>query len=284
MKRICIVTNTEKDRNHKVTGQVLSICAEYGIDAYEAPPASKDSGYDHILPESVHDDTDAILVLGGDGTLLGTARDTKELGVPLIGINLGNLGYLTEAGRDEIPDAISKLASDEYYQEERMLIQANIIRDGKIRSSEVAFNDAVFARMGQAQITKLNLYINGKLLNSYEADGLIISTPTGSTAYNLSAGGPVVEPTAQMFVVTPICSHVLGLRSVVLSADDILEIMVDEELRHRELPVGVTYDGEPMIRLEPSDRIQITRAEQTVKLLKLTDRSFIDTLRQKMQS
>ena len=206
-----IITNKLKDPDYAVTDQIRSYIEQSGRKAVLS--VKDEEG--HIVPGTVPEDADCALVLGGDGTLIRAVRDMDGSAMPLLGINLGTLGYLTDVELKEFRPALDRLFTGDFDIEERMMIEG-VTADGY---RDLAVNDIVLAREGKIRIVQFNLYVNGTLLNTYLADGVIISTPTGSTGYNLSAGGPVVEPTASMIVITPICSHALNTSSVVLSAD-----------------------------------------------------------------
>ena len=176
-------------------------------------------------------------------------------------------------------EALDRLFDGQPEIEERMMLE------GSFRGSrkDIAMNDIVLAREGKVRIVSFNIYVNGALLNTYQADGVILSTPTGSTGYNLSAGGPVVEPTAQMIVITPICSHALNTSSVVLSADDLIEVEVCEGRYGRQEQVSLCFDGAEQTTLVTGERVCIRRAGQTAKLIKLSRESFMKTMRKKMK-
>ena len=197
----------------------------------------------------------------------------------MLGINLGTLGYLTDVELKDFRPALDRLFEETPDIEERMMLE------GIFQSSrkDIAMNDIVLAREGKVRIVSFNVYVNKTLLNTYHADGVIISTPTGSTGYNLSAGGPVVEPTAKMIVVTPICSHALNTSSVVLSAEDIIEVEVCEGRYGRQEQVSLCFDGTEQITLVTGERVCIRRAEQTAKLVRMSQESFMKTMRKKMK-
>ena len=233
----------------------------------------------HIVPGTVPEDADCALVLGGDGTLIRAVRDMDGSAMPLLGINMGTLGYLTDVELKEFRPALDRLFAGDFDVEERMMIEG-VTADGY---RDLAVNDIVLARDGKIRIVQFNLYVNGTLLNTYLADGVIISTPTGSTGYNLSAGGPVVEPTASMIVITPICSHALNTSSVVLSADDVIEVEICEGRYGRTEHVAVCFDGAEQLTLVTGDRVTIRRAHRTARLVKLSRESFMKTMRRKMK-
>ena len=225
------------------------------------------------------EDVECGLVLGGDGTLIRAVRDLGERSLPLLGINLGTLGYLADVELKGYESALDRLFEGTPEVEERMMLEG-VFRNTR---RDIAMNDIVLAREGKVRIISFNIYVNGTLLNTYQADGVILSTPTGSTGYNLSAGGPVVEPTAQIILITPICSHALNTSSIVLSADDVLEIEICEGRYGRQEQVSLCFDGAEQTTLVTGERVTIRKARQTARLIKLSRESFMKTMRKKMK-
>lgn len=267
MNQFYVITNKNKDKTLEITYQIKQYIEARGkqcILATENPD----------VPEG----TDCILVLGGDGTLIRAARELHSSDVPMLGINMGTLGYLTEAEVSTIEECLQQLMYGETHVESRMMLKGVV--NG---TNDVALNDIVLTRSGTLRVIKFNVYVNGELLNTYHADGVIVSTPTGSTAYNLSAGGPIVEPTAAMIVVTPICSHALNTSSIVLSADDEIVLEVGEGRDGDIEQAHISFDGEHSISLHTGDRIVIQKAKDVTKLLKLSKDSFLEILRKKMK-
>ncbi|MCU6748152.1 NAD(+)/NADH kinase [Faecalicatena acetigenes] len=275
MERFYIITNTLKDKDYKITQEIQTYIEQNGGECI----LSEKDGDGHILPESIPKDVDCALVLGGDGTMIRAARELGEHSIPLLGINLGTLGYLAEVEVKDLKDALTFLLQGKPDIEERMMIEGTVEHVVK----DVAINDIVLTRQGGLRIVQFAVYVNGILLNTYLADGLIISTPTGSTGYNLSAGGPVVEPTASIFVLTPICSHALNTSSIVLSAKDRIEIEVCRGRYGREEHVLLNFDGTDGIPLVTGNRVCIQKAKATTKLVKLSKESFMKTMRKKMK-
>jgi len=284
MKKVCLVTNPGKDRGMRVTNALKGLLSENGIQYEELSERSEGGDCRYIDKNKLPPDAECIIVLGGDGTLIGVARDVYGLDIPLLGVNLGTLGYLTEVEVHSMRYAVEQLVSDRYTLERRMLLFGNVSYESEPNESfDIAINDIVIGRAGHPQLINIKLYVNGRKLHSYDADGLIISTPTGSTAYNLSAGGPIVEPTASLIVITPICSHELGLRSIVLSADDCIETEIGPGRKTDTEEASVTFDGRNIITLKTGDRIHIGKAEKYTNLVNLNDMSFLETLRRKMK-
>ena len=224
-------------------------------------------------------DIDCVIVIGGDGSLIEAARVFHAKEIPILGINMGTLGYLTEVEIGDIDEALSKLVRGDYTLESRMMIEGTFADGGQ----DVALNDIVVSRKGVLRVLHFKLYVNGELLNSYEADGIIISTPTGSTAYNLSAGGPIVEPTASMIVITPICSHALNTSSIVLSAEDELVVEIGRGRNGTVEEVFTTFDGADMVSMETGECVTIRTSKADTKIVKLSKISFLEILRRKMK-
>ena len=270
-----IITNKLKDKDYAITNEIRQYIEDHGKTCF----LSEKDGEGHIIPGTVPEEAQCGLVLGGDGTLIRAVRDLGEHSLPLLGINLGTLGYLADVELKDFRGALDRLFGGQPDIEERMMLE------GAFRNSrkDIAMNDIVLAREGKVRIVSFNIYVNGALPNTYQADGVILSTPTGSTGYNLSAGGPVVEPTAQMIVITPICSHALNTSSVVLSADDIIEVEVCEGRYGRQEQVSLCFDGAEQTTLVTGERVCIRRAAQTAKLIKLSRESFMKTMRKKMK-
>lgn len=267
MDKFYVITNNSKDENYEITQSIKEYIESKGKmcvleDGREIPK-----------------DIEGALVIGGDGTLIQAARELLDKKIPLIGINLGTLGYLTEVEIQNVYSAIDSLIAGKYRVEERMLLKGSL-PNGK---EDVALNDIIVTRYGSLHLIKFNVYVNGELLNTYQADGMILSTPTGSTAYNLSAGGPIVEPTASLIVMTPICSHALNTSSIILSVEDEIEIEIGSRRENCEEEAVVAFDGTDMLTLHTGEKITVKRAEETTKLMNISQISFLETLRRKMK-
>ena len=317
MKHFLIYTNRQKDRElattkricdflrlkgKRVTVMAQGICgsgedsrqapwrrAEGGaVWPYQDPGRDGDAERSRQRPEpgsslEVPADADCMIVLGGDGTVLQAARLTKMLRVPIIGVNLGTLGYMTEVEVPNLEESLERLIAGDYVQESRMMLGGRAtFADGR-REEGWALNDIVISRSGPLQIIKFNIYVNGQFLNDYSADGVIVTTPTGSTGYNLSAGGPLVEPGARLIVLTPICPHSLNQRSIVLSPEDVIEIEIPARGESGNQNVEANFDGSHVIPLGTGDRLRIVRSEETTEFLKLGQGSFLDVLHRKMK-
>ena len=236
-------------------------------------------------PALIPEDTQCLLVLGGDGTLLQAARDVVHREIPMLGINLGTLGFLAEIDKTSIYTALDKLFADDYEIEERMMLTGTVWRGDKITGQDVALNDIVISRVGPPlRVIGFNNYVNDGYLNSYNADGIIIATPTGSTGYSLSCGGPIISPNAAMTVMTPIAPHTLNTRSIIFPEDDVITVELGEGRRQIQENGLASFDGDVEVPMSTGDRIVIKKASVSVKILKLNHLSFVEVLRQKMSN
>ncbi len=278
MKNFYIFTNLKKDPQLALTNKIRTYLESKGCSVKMLLHDETLSGGEM----DVSDGGDCILVLGGDGTLLRAARETAEANIPLLGINLGTLGFLAEVEENDAFLCLDRLIADEYETEKRMLLDGEVIRGGKTVFGTHALNDIVVNRFGPLMVLPYEVIVNGQLLNRYQADGMIVATPTGSTGYNMSAGGPIVEPMAQLMVMTPICPHTLSARSIVLSADDVVEIVIGSGRNGQVSQAEVNFDGSMAFRLQAGDRICMRKSAQFIKLLRMRKVSFLETLHKKM--
>ena len=221
---------------------------------------------------------DFLVVLGGDGTLLSTARAVGELGVPILGVNLGGLGFLTATTLDEMLPAVEALLADRMAIDERMLLGARVVRGGQAIGEYAALNDVVITKSAMSRIINLEVSVQGEYATAYRADGLIIATPTGSTAYSLSAGGPILFPTMDAVVLTPICSHTLTNRPIVLPGSQGIEVAV---LTNQE--VVLTLDGQVGVPLREQDRVEVAQAASRIRLVRFPHKHFFSVLRTKLK-
>lgn len=285
MKKFHITTNRQKDPTLAVTGALAEYLEKKGADCtIQTVDRKMGEGYD---ARKIPVDTECILVLGGDGTLIQAAGAFKDTGIPLYGINLGTLGFLADTDKNGMLEAMDRLLSDDFFQESRMMIQGKYWKESMEREKCFALNDITIMRKGSLRVLQFNIAVNGEHLYTYKADGILISTPTGSTAYNLSAGGPIVSPTASMMILTPICPHTLNKRSIVLSAEDVISITLEETdgiTKGKEAEAEIVFDGNYAIPMGYADQVDICKAEMSTKLLRTNRLSFLENLRKKMGS
>ena len=283
MNNFYVIANSEKDTGFKLTDKISEYIVSKGRKCICQKLDSENGSRRYNLADAglIPEDTDCVIVLGGDGTLIQAARDLSGLNIPVFGINIGTLGYLTEIDREQAFPAIDKLIADDYYVDRRMILRGVVYRGGKKLYSDIALNDIVVNRMGSLKIINFDIYVNGEFLITYPADGLIVSTPTGSTAYNLSAGGPIVRPQTECILMTPVCPHLLNKSSVVFGGDDVLEIRMTPVRAGVEERV-VTFDGTDYIKLVEGDRILISKSDTQASLIRIAKHNFLQILRNKL--
>lgn len=283
MEHIFIITNEHKDPGLCVTGQIKEFINRRGK---RCTVQVKESGTQNFTgyTNSAHipEDVDCVLVLGGDGTMLQAARDTIDRNLPLLGVNLGTLGYLAEVEKGNLEAALTQVIQNEFTIEERMMLTGRIQKNGQWLPDEYALNDIALTRKGPLQIIHFDITVNGQFLKEYGADGILVATPTGSTGYNLSAGGPIVEPGARILLMTPICPHTLHSRSIVLSSEDEIGISVGADREGRKQIVEVAFDGAHNVELATGDRISIRRSDKVTRIIRLNEVSFLEILHKKM--
>ena len=236
--------------------------------------------YIEFLPiDKIYQSSDMIIVLGGDGSILESARKAAPAGIPILGINLGRLGYMAELELDEL-DRLSEIVEGKYTLDQRMMIKVEVVdKDGKEKLSSYAVNDAVISNGSIARIIDLSLSEGGDMISNYRADGLIISTPTGSTAYSMSAGGAVVDPRVECICVTPICPHALGSRPMIFPKSANIEI---KNICQREKMIFLTLDGRVNQELALGDTVRVTESEMRTSLIRIKNNCFYNQLRKKM--
>ena len=227
------------------------------------------------LPQSV----DLILVLGGDGTMIATARMIGDAEVPVIGVNYGGLGYLAEFRIEELFSALEAILDGNYKVERRVMLSVELRRGEKSVTQNRVLNDVVMNKSALARIIQIETYLNDQFVNSFRADGLIVATPTGSTAYNLSAGGPVIYPSMNAVVITPICPFTLSNRPIVVPDDSVIEVRLMTEKED----VALTLDGQVGFPLQAGDRVMIRKSQTTFNLVQPANRNYFDVLRDKLR-
>lgn len=285
MKNFLLVTNSVKDPDSAYSEQIMKALRKLGANCTGNLLTRQDDegNYLYASADLVPDKTEFIIVLGGDGTFIHVAKDLIDLDLPIIGVNLGNLGYLTEIDVNNVERDFAQVLSGNCHIESRMLLDGCILRDGEMFRRDIALNDIVINRSHTMGIIDFEVHVNDTFLNRYSADGIIVSTPTGSTGYNLSAGGPIVYPTADIILATPICAHTLNSRSIAFSAEAVIDIIVKGRNSEREQEKIVSFDGSSEIVLENEDVIRSRRSGKSAKILRLNDISFIEHLGKKMR-
>jgi len=221
---------------------------------------------------------DFVFVFGGDGTILSASRKLNDKQIPLIGVHLGKFGFLAELTSQDINDSLERICAGEYVVSQRMLLTSKIIRTNQVINETVGLNDAVISRTSLSRLISIKLYVNEKIVTTYSCDGLIVSTPAGTTAHSLSAGGPIVTPDMEAFAITPICPHTLSNRPLVVSGDSKIEMEQISESKG----VGLTVDGQVYFDVKAGDRIVIEKAEKKLQIIDTQTRTFYDVLREKL--
>jgi NAD+ kinase len=278
MRRIGVVAKKGEPEAIEAVRELLRLLEGRGSEFFvesEVASVLKIKGYQR---KDIPSMADIIIVFGGDGTLLGVARLVGNLGIPILGVNLGGLGFITELSRDEVRGNIEMIFSEKCCFEERIMLSADVYRERKRIVQHNALNDVVLNKSALSRMVELDININKQYISTIRADGLIISTPTGSTAHSLSAGGPILYPTLESFLMTPICPHTLTSRPIVLPDIFTLEI----KIKSGE-DVYLTLDGQAGFPLKIDDSVRIKKADYKTKFLLLHDRDYFKILRTKLK-
>ncbi len=278
MKRFLVFTNTIKDIETVLTNKIK----EYIESKNGICNTIFDLEENGTVDEAMLLETDIAIVLGGDGTILRASNLLCNYNIPIVGVNLGTLGFLAEVEPVNIYQVIDRLFNDDYIIENRMHIEGQVYRDGQPIYEGNSLNDIVITRAGYSRIVGLKIWVNNVLLNTYEADGVIVSTPTGSTGYNLSAGGPIVSPNTSLIIVTPVSPHSLTSKSIVFSSEDEISIEIVEKRKTETQEEYITFDGRQGIPLYSKDIINIRKSIKTTKLIKMYNVNFFEVLKNKM--
>lgn len=275
MKKVCIIANTGKEDAVAAARELPDFFRGHGIacsvlwEDFAEPP---------LCEREAADDTDCAIVLGGDGTMIRAAAKLAKRKIPVFGINFGHLGFLAGAEQRNRKDALEKLLAGQFQIEERMMLDVFVNEN----HFDTALNDVVVSRSGVSRIVGVHVLVNETAVFSYHGDGVIVATPTGSTGYNLSAGGPVLVPTTQAILVTPVCPHSLTARGIVLSAEDTVRLEIAEETKTQEEEAIVTVDGWNCVKLSVRDRLEVRTSGEKAYLIRLNDRSFFELLHRKL--
>ena len=278
--RIGLIANDGKLGAGELVHEIVRACVRRGLPLVLERRAAQLIGADSAATTGeLARDCDLLLVLGGDGTILQVLHELADGFPPILGINLGTLGFLTCVSAAAWPEALDAIAAGSYRLSERTLLAVEVVRGGRTGARAIALNDAVISRGELSRLIRLNVAVDGTTLSEYNADGLIVATPTGSTAYSLSAGGPVLTPDSGVLVVTPICPHVLTMRPVIVSAGSCIEITPAPE----QPDLFMSLDGRDFDRIHAGDLIRITQAPQRLPLAMLPGTSFFEVLRQKLK-
>ncbi|MGM9681053.1 MAG: NAD(+)/NADH kinase [Eubacteriales bacterium] len=280
MKTVYLCPNTGKSAAVELANEIVSLLAHRGLEVYGSDRLCSLIGDKALIPSGGRTDFDLALVLGGDGTILRTAQELAGSGTPILGVNLGRLGYLTEAEPKELREVLDRVLTGNYTVEHRAVLNGVLTIEGENPQSFYAFNDFSLHRGDLGGTLPVRTLINRTYMDIFLADGVIACTPSGSTAYNFSAGGPLVNPLAKNMIFTPICAHMAFSRSIVLMGEDLLTFEIDRS-SCSGTPI-FSVDGDRHMALEKSARLDITLSDITFPLIRTGNRSFYDILRKKM--
>ncbi len=285
MKRIVVTPNPYRDKNFQTVRAAMEILRSAGAEVRLCLPFEVDKDYE--LPRDLYfhrldrelPNADVAICFGGDGTILHIAKQATRFGVPVLGVNIGTMGFMAELECTEL-DQLRRLATGDYTIDSRMMLDVTVTRERSIIFHEQCLNDAVITKGAVARIVHLNVFCDGVQAMECGGDGVIVATPTGSTAYNLSAGGPIVEPEANNILVTPICAHDMGSRCMVTSDKRVITVELTKNARRNAY---VSVDGGKALRMNIGDVATIRKAGRGTKLIRLKDRSFYDVVRMKFR-
>ena len=285
MNGFYVIANQQKDTCRREAEFIRKYLEDHGKKCYiqEQARSAPDSRYRYTDAGAIPPDVEGVLDLGGDGTLIQASRDLVETGLPLLGINMGSLGYLAEIDLQNVPVALDRLMGDDFSIEDRMMIAGTVYHQNRVLMRDMALNDIVIGRRAM-RVIDINLFVDDIFLCSYRADGFIVSTPTGSTGYSLSAGGPIVEPEASLMLLTAVAPHTLTSRSIVLPDNVAVTVEVTKgKAEDREKPAEAMFDGDTSVALTPGSRVVVTKAEKKTHIIKINHTSFVEIIRQKLR-
>ncbi len=284
--KIVLSSNPYRDRDLRAArsaerilrsaGAETKICLPFAFEGNNAPDLPKDMPVSNL--SKAMERADMLVCFGGDGTILHAAKDATINSVPILGVNMGSVGFMAELEHSEL-SLLSKVTAGKYTLEPRMMLDVSVTRDGKVLYQDTALNDAVLTKGAVARIVDLKVYSDGMLISDFGGDGVIISTPTGSTAYSMAAGGPIVEPSAEHLIITPICAHALQAKSFVLDRERVVDVTTD---RHSRKSVYLSVDGGKAFKVAGGDKVTIRRSEYRTQLVRLTNKSFYTIMREKL--
>lgn len=272
MKRFFLIANLAKELVPETRAYIRECLEKRGAECRFLTLAQQNKYGKHTPSELVPEDTECVITIGGDGTLIQAARDLAGRNIPLLGVNRGHLGFLNQIGsQDEIEEAIASLIEDRFELERRMMIRGTVFHQGTPVFQDIALNEIAVTSRVPLRVLRYQVSVNDEYLNHYSADGVLVATPTGSTAYNLSAGGPVMAPAGRMMVLTPVCSHSLNARSIVLASEDRIRIGVLSSGR-------VSFDGDSWADLETGDFLIAERSDLETVMIRRKNQSFMQNL------
>lgn len=284
--RVILSSNPYRDRGMRAAQQARNILERVGVECCFCLPFEIGQNSHAELPGNLNfadlqqelSRTDMLICFGGDGTILHAAKDATMHNVPILGVNMGSVGFMAELEEGEL-SRLGRLAVGEYAVEERMMLQVRLLRGKQVVYEELALNDAVLSKGSIARVAELDVFADGTNICQLSGDGVVVATPTGSTAYSMSAGGPIVEPGSHNLIITPVCAHQLSARPMVMADTRTIVVQLP---RHSRKSVYLSVDGGKATRISGSDRVEICRAEQCTRLVKLPGKNFYQLLNQKL--
>jgi NAD+ kinase len=273
IKRLGIIANSNKEKAAEYASRLAGWLSEKGVEVFFEEEIAAKANMPGVSGNDLASSVDMLVAFGGDGTLLMAARLAMKSDVPILGINMGGFGFMTVVNLDEMLDTMEMILKGEYTVSQRMLLNVSV--EG---AEHPALNDVVINRGDLSRMVNLETFVDGKYLSTFKADGLIISTPTGSTAYSLSSGGPIVLPELNSIIINPICPHTLTNRPLVLPPESAIEVVI----RTKEGKASVTLDGQDLFVLKSGDRVQVRKAQHHIKLIESPHRDYLEILRTKL--
>lgn len=286
MKRFCVITNRDKEDSNRKAVYIQEYLEQKGGKCLilENRRVISEGVLHYTEADKIPEETECVLVLGGDGTMIQAAIDLVHSKLPILGINMGTVGFLTEVEPQNLERALDLMLQDKYTIENRIMLRESRVTPTGTSSGKAcyALNDVVLSKRGDCRLITIKVYINDELADIYRADGLIISTPTGSTGYNLSAGGPVMVPDTEATVITPICAHSLNKRSLVVSARDRIVLELGQTKDFQEDEAVLVVDGRTVRGLSTGDRLEVLVPEDQTRIVKLSGVSFYKKMRDKL--
>lgn len=285
MKKVILTPNPYRDKDFRTAREAMRILTEAGVEARMCLPFEVDRSYE--LPKDIRfsrlereiTSADMLICFGGDGTILHMAKTATRHGLPILGVNIGTMGFMAELEATELQE-LRRLATDDYTIDSRMMLDVTVTRDRDILYHDICLNDVVVTKGAVARIVHLGVQCDGIQAMECSGDGVIVATPTGSTAYNLSAGGPIVEPDAHSVLITPICSHDVGSRTIVASEKRVITVSLTKNARRNAY---LSVDGGKAFRMNLEDVATVEKSNLTTKLVRLKERSFYDVVNMKFR-
>ena len=284
MHKFFIRPNILKKESYELTKNISAWLQKHGKEGMVSEKIGTQYKMDSLAKKdsTIFEEADCAIVLGGDGSIISAARELAAYHMPILGVNLGHLGFLADVDKKDIIETLEKICDNHYFIEDRIMLQSTIVEGDLESPMKLALNDIVLARSSISRMVDYSIFVNDALVNHYSADGVIISTPTGSTAYNLSAGGPILAPQNEMMIITPICPHSLTARSLIISSKDKVSITFGHRNRPNEKDLHLTIDGQVVVPVNQESKIVIERSNVNTHLVKLEGIDFYTILRKKL--